>query len=362
VERPNSGEERPDTVLGHDQGRSASNEAVGRPSGVRTGSGRANEGTGVERVDEFAIIDRLRGLFEAATAEERRFSDDHVEVGIGDDAAVITIGEGGDRVVVSTDLVVERVHFDLRVGTPDDAGWKALMAAASDLAAMGAAPRFALLSLTAPTGRDLDRFGAGVADASSVLGCPVVGGDLSTGPALVASVTVAGTLPADGRPALLRSGAHPGDLLFVTGPLGMSAAGLRQLRAGKGVSPELALAYLRPTARIAEGTSARRGGATAAIDISDGLAADVRHLALASGVGVELEAVPAAEGVTDEEAVGGGEDFELLMATPDPAGLRATFAEDGLRDPLLVGRCTDEIGHCRLHGRPLDPAGWRHWF
>jgi thiamine-monophosphate kinase len=190
----------------------------------------------------------------------------------------------------------------------------------------------------------------------------LVGGDLSTGPALVASVTVAGTLPADDRPGLLRSGARPGDLLFVTGPLGMSAAGLRQLRAAKGVAPELALAYLRPTARIAEGISARRGGATAAIDISDGLAADVRHLALASGVGVEVDTVPAAVGVTDEEAVGGGEDYELLIAAPDPEGLRATFAQDGLRDPLLIGRCTDEIGHYRLRGRPLDPAGWRHWF
>ncbi|HXW39145.1 MAG TPA: thiamine-phosphate kinase, partial [Acidimicrobiales bacterium] len=236
------------------------------------------------------------------------------------------------------------------------------MVAASDIAAMGARSLCALVSVTAPAHCDLDGFGRGVAEASTSLDCPVIGGDLSGGPVLAASVTVLGTLPADGRPALRRSGARPGDALLVTGSLGSSAAGLRLLRAGTDAPARLVAAYLRPVAPMAQGLAARRGGATAAIDVSDGLAGDLRHLSAASGVGVTLDHVPVADGATLEEALGGGEDYALLVAASDPDRLGAAFAEADLPEPVCIGRCTDRPGHLLLHGARLGEAGWRHQF
>ena len=326
------------------------------------------------RTDEFAVIGRLQALFESAatTGGSWEAVPPPGESWIGDDAAVIA-SDGRGRLVVSADLVVEGVHFDLRYSDLDDAGWKALMVAASDIAAMGTRPAFALLSLAAPAGTDIDQFGAGVAQASAELGCPVVGGDLSLGPAVVASVTVAGFLPEDGRPPLLRSGAQPGDTLLVTGSLGASAAGLRLLGATRGATPggasapepmsaALTAAHLRPWALVDEGVAARDGGASAAIDLSDGLAADARRLADASRVGMVIQVVPVAPGATEEEAVGGGEDYALLVAVSDPERLRATFAASGLAEPLVIGRCTDEPGRLLLRGQPLPSAGWHHRF
>jgi thiamine-monophosphate kinase len=294
------------------------------------------------------------------------------ELWIGDDAAII-ISDGRGRLVVSVDLVVEGVHFDLGYSDLDDVGWKALMVAASDIAAMGARPAFALMSLAAPVGTDVDQFGAGVAQASAELGCPVIGGDLSLGPAVLASVTVAGFLPEDGLPPLLRSGAAPGDTLLVTGSLGASAAGLRLLqsadrnssRAASALDPvgaALIAAHLRPRALVAEGVAARGGGARAAIDLSDGLASDARRLADASRVGMVIDVVPVARGATEDDAVGGGEDYALLVAASEPERLRAAFAASRLTEPLVIGRCTDEPGRLLLRDEPLPNAGWHHRF
>jgi thiamine-monophosphate kinase len=354
VRRPNSEVAAESGGNAHDQHRSVSNDGT----------------------DEFAVIGRLRALFESA-ARTPGGSGDVVprpgESWIGDDAAVID-SDGRGRLLVSADLVVEGVHFDLRYGGLDDTGWKALMVAASDIAAMGARPAFALLSLAAPAGTDIDAFGAGVAQASAELGCPVVGGDLSLGPAVVASVTVAGFLPEDGRPPMLRSGAQPGDTLLVTGSLGASAAGLRLVRAtdrgaisGMASAPEprsaaLIAAHLRPRALVDEGIAAREGGASAAIDLSDGLASDARRLADASEVGMVIDVVPIAPGATESEAVGGGEDYALLVAVSDPEPLRASFSASGLREPVVIGRCTDEPGRLLLRGEPLPSTGWHHRF
>jgi thiamine-monophosphate kinase len=318
-------------------------------------------------LDEFTLIERLRLRFEAAAGGGPPSG----ETWIGDDAAVVTFG--GGPMVLTTDLVVGGVHVDLELGGPEDAGYKSLMVSLSDLAAMGARPRYALVSMAAPPGTELERVGAGVAEAAAEAGCTVVGGDLSVAPALVVSVAAAGVLEGGSDlPALLRSGAVPGDTLFVTGPLGGAAAGLRLRRetcgasavvaTGSGSSARLEARFLRPRARIAEGTVARRAGASAAIDVSDGLAADVARLGEASGVGIALDDVPVEPGATLEEALRGGEDYELVVATGSPSRLVAAFEDAGLGSPLPLGRCTVRAGECTLAGEPFEPVGWRHSF
>jgi len=333
-------------------------------------------------VDEFEAIDGLRARFERAA--RARVPNGPIpppgELWIGDDAAVVA-PTGQAPLVLATDLVVGGVHVDLELCSPSDIGYKAMMVTVSDLAAMGARPDYALLSMAAPAGTDLDALGQGVAEAAAVCGCVVVGGDLSAGAVLVVSMAVAGSLdPADhpgadlgadagsGGTGLTRSGARPGDALVVTGPLGASAAGLRLLRHGRpgqgddGRFDALSQAYRRPTARVAEGRLARRCGATAAVDVSDGLLADVGHLLDASGVGAALFDIPAAAGATTEEAQGGGEEYELVIATPDPEGMAAAFRGEGLRPFHIIGRCTDRPGERLLDGRPIETTGWRHRF
>jgi thiamine-monophosphate kinase len=359
--------------------------AGGVPASVVTGG-----------LDEFDAIDRLRVRFEAA-ARGRLANGDLPpagEVWIGDDAAVVrdrpdgaapatravaaTEAPGSSGVhLLATDLIVDGVHVDRSLGSLRDLGFKAVMVTVSDLAAMGGWPDHLLVSIAAPPGTDLDEVGAGMAEAAEATGSVVVGGDLSEAPVLVVSTVASGRLRGLPGP-LLRSGARAGHHLVVTGPLGGSAAGLRVLRADLvdrragepvGVDPRadpdrdrLRAAYRRPVARLHEGETARLAGASAAIDISDGLAADVSHLAVSSGVGVRLAAIPVVAGATAEEALHGGEDYELVVATPDPGALADAFAAAGLRPPLAIGICTDRPGELTLDGDPVGPAGWRHRF
>jgi thiamine-monophosphate kinase len=156
-----------------------------------------------------------------------------------------------------------------------------------------------------------------------------------------------------------------GDIILVTGPCGGSAAGLRALRSGSG-GPEhggaLGAAYRRPTARLAEGEVARRAGAHAMIDVSDGLALDLHRMADASGVGFALDAVPVAEGATTEEALGGGEDYELVLTIGASGlpGLLAAFAGAGLREPTRLGVVGSTAADRTLRGRDLGRSGWQH--
>jgi len=318
--------------------------------------------------DEFQLIDALRARFGGLGG-----GIDGGDLGIGDDAAVVTL-PGPGRMVLATDLVVEGVHVDRTVSSPEDIGWKALMVAVSDVGAMGCAPSHVLLSVAAPVGFPVERLGDGVAEAATAVGCRVVGGDLSASTLLVVSVTAVG--PADDAEVgvLERGGARPGDRLFVTGPLGASAAGLRVLgtpgpdgwpgHGPESVWPTLASAHRRPMARIGEGVAARASGASACIDVSDGLLADVTHLADASGVGLDLSvgATVVADGATRDEALGGGEDYELIVATPDPDALLAAFRRNGLRAPLAIGWCVDPSEGRLVDGGPLPPGGWRHRF
>jgi thiamine-monophosphate kinase len=277
-----------------------------------------------------------------------------------DDAATLGV-PGGGPLVVSVDSVVEGVHVDLSVCSPSDVGWKALMGALSDLAAMGATPLGALVALCVPGGAGEGDLALGVmegvGEAVAASGCPVVGGDVSEAGQLMVAMTVLGTVDGGGPP-VARVGALPGDAVFVTGPCGGSAAGLRELRAGVSSGE----AYRRPVARLREGQVARRCGAHAMIDVSDGLALDLHRLADASGVGFRLDHVPVADGATLHEALGGGEDYELVIAVgvADTAGLLDGFAAKGLRAPIRVGSFTADPDVRTLGGRSLERMGWQH--
>jgi thiamine-monophosphate kinase len=243
------------------------------------------------------------------------------------------------------------------------------MGALSDVAAMGAAPLGALVALCTPGLAQGEaavlEVMEGVAEAAAASGCPVVGGDVSAAPQLVVMVTVWGAL--DAATAVRRSGARPGDVLMVTGPCGGSAGGLRLLRAG--ATPETSSAramvarHRRPSALTGHGLAARRAGVHAMIDVSDGLALDLHRLADQSGIGFELEGVPVAEGATLDEALGGGEDYELVMAVgaDDVPALEVVFAQAGLAAPYRLGVATADPQTRLLAGAPLGHLGFQHW-
>lgn len=310
-------------------------------------------------VPEFSFIEHLRRSLPAPPGASG-------QVWIGDDVAVVAGPVGA--LLLTVDATVAGVHADLDLVGVDDLGWKALVASLSDIAAVGGRPSHALVSIVGPLGEvDLDLLYDGLVEASETYECPVVGGDLSGAPELVVSIAVAGDGGDWPQPPVLRSGAEPDDTIFVTGALGSSAAGLEVLRAGRATElPDLALAHRRPRPRLAEGAVARRAGATAMVDVSDGLAADLRHVADASGVGVMLDRVPVAIGVSrvsdDPEALalGGGEDYELVFTAPDPGAVEAAFASAGLGVPLRIGRCTADASERRLGDGELPVLGWEH--
>lgn len=283
----------------------------------------------LSEVGEFGLIARLTGELELGPG---------VEVGAGDDAAVLE-PMPGHKLLVTTDVLVEGLDFTAALSEPEDWGWKAVAVNCSDLAAMGAEPRWLVIALTVPDSTPvptLERVYAGVGEACRAFGAALVGGDVSAGPALSLAVTALGEAE---RP-VLRSGARPGDRLAVTGPLGAAAAGLALLRSEDPAAkelldrfPGLAAAHRRPRPALAMGLALARAGASAMIDVSDGLAGDAVHLAESSGVGVEVHdaAVPLAPGVAEtaallgrdplELALGGGEDFVLAAALPRTADL-----------------------------------------
>lgn len=245
-----------------------------------------------------------------------------VEVGPGDDAAVL---EGGW--VISTDLAVEDVHFRRSWLTDEEIGYRAAAAALSDLAAMGAKPVAVLVSLAAPRNGAVDLAGLqrGVRAVTASVGAAVVGGDLSASPGpLFLDLVVLGRAE---RPAL-RSGARPGDEVWVTGRLGAGAVALRAWASGREPTPEARARFVRPEPRVTIGADlAGRGGVRAMVDVSDGLAGDAGHIAAASSVRVILEEdrLPIAPATLDalgldgarEAALHAGEDFELcLTAAP----------------------------------------------
>jgi thiamine-monophosphate kinase len=258
-------------------------------------------------------------------------------VAVEHDAAQL---DGG--LVVTQDALVEEVHFRLEWTGWRDLGWKAAAVNLSDLAASAATPEALIVTLGLPpdtsVGAVVELY-EGLAEA----GVPVRGGDTTAADRVVLSVTALGR----SQRVPGRTGARPGDLLVVTGPLGASGAGFRALREGRRDDPAVA-AHLRPPLRLEEG---RLLGAVASamLDVSDGLAVDAGHLARRSGVRVvvELESVPLGGELGD---LGFGEDYELLAATPDPLGFP------------VIGRCEEGAGvELRLQGRPAELPGWEHF-
>ena len=301
---------------------------------------------------EFSAIAAIRAFLPDAP--------DANQVWIGDDAAVLP-RPAGTSMLLAADTVVAGVHADLMLTGLDDLGWKALMAAVSDVAAMGGDPGFCLITVAGPPETALDRLYDGLGAAASACQCPIVGGDLTNASDLVVTVAVTGSC--DGDP-VRRSGARPGDVIWVSRPLGGSAAGLRRYRAlaageARQVGDaDLLRAHARPTAELAAGRAARLAGARAMIDVSDGLAADLGHIAEASGIGIEIDRVPVTPGATRDEALGGGEDFALAFCAPEGAPVTRAFS--GLPDPIRIGTCTGTADLLTVEGRPLDRTGWQH--
>lgn len=299
--------------------------------------------------------------FDAVRAMCQAFGD--AASGIGDDAAVLRLSRG-DALVASVDAAHEGVHFRREWLAPREVGWRAATAALSDLAAMGARPVALLVAVaTTPTWEDaLAEIAAGIADAARAAGAVVAGGNTTRADSLSLTTTVLG----EAHAPLTRSGARPGDRLYVTGTFGGPAAAVRAWNAGGTPSTEHRARFARPVARCDAGRWLAAAGASACVDVSDGLAADLAHVAAASDarVLVDVERLPLVGGVTAADAASSGEEFELAVCAPHDLDAAEFAARFGV--PLtIVGRIESAGGApgvtLRLHGAPLTvPPGHDH--
>jgi thiamine-monophosphate kinase len=315
----------------------------------------------VGEIGEHALIQRIRARFPPAP--------EFVIVGIGDDAAVVA-PERNTLEVLTTDCLVEGVHFDQAFVGAADIGHKALAVNLSDLAAMGAAPRVALLSLVLPPSfpvASVDALVDGMAALATRACISIVGGNIARSPGpLIVDVTVTGSVHR--RRVLTRSGARAGDELYVTGALGGAALGLRKLREDPGTTGVAVDRYRRPEPRTRFGmTLGRNRVASACIDLSDGLADGLRQIGEASGLGgiIDADALPIEEGSTFADALGGGEDYELLFTVSPRKRSRLKHAQRLGRDVAItrIGRLTAdrEMLVSRNGSTERLPAGFDHF-
>jgi thiamine-monophosphate kinase len=302
-----------------------------------------------------------------------------LRLGIGDDCALLRPLRD-EELAITTDLSIAGRHFDLTRHPPESIGHRTLARGLSDLAAMGARPLAAFLSLglprelTRPASRGslswMSRFLDGLLGLASVHRTPLAGGDLAESPVAVADIVLVGAVQR-GR-ALLRAGARPGDLLYVTGALGGAASALARLKSLRGQVPrrlESALRpHLYPQPRIAQGLWLRRRGlATAAIDLSDGLSTDLGHICEESGVAAEVEAaaLPIYFAASLEQALHGGEDYELLFAARPSSRLPRSIAGVPVtKIGRIVRRAPSRpaVTLITAQGRnALAPHGWEHF-
>jgi thiamine-monophosphate kinase len=322
---------------------------TGNTSGGKSGE---DNGDTLAAAGEFVVIDRLVA---------GRVQAEAVTLGPGDDAAVVTAADG--RTVVSTDMLIQDRHFRLDWSSPHDIGRKAIAQNAADIEAMGGRATAFVVAFGAPSDTSVTaaaEVADGLWDEARLLGASIAGGDLVRAPLWVISVTVLGDL--GGRAPVRRSGARPGDTVAVSGELGRSAAGYALLHSGVDGFEDLRQRHLTPQPPYGQGAVAADAGATAMTDVSDGLLADLGHIAAASGVGVDLdssrldgdrlavaEAAAAVHADPWEWVLGGGEDHALVATFPGalPPGWRA------------VGRVLDGPAAVLVDGAPW--AGNKGW-
>ncbi len=286
-------------------------------------------------------------------------------VGIGDDAAVLRAPDA--RVVASTDLLVEGLHFRRDWSAATEIGGKAAAQNFADIAAMGAAPTALLVGLAAPADLPVswaEDMAAGLAEECGRAGASVAGGDMSGAPLVMLAVTALGDLA--GRVPVTRAGARPGDLVAVSGSLGGSAAGLALLQAGLAGPASLLAAHRWPQPDYAAGPEAAVLGATSMIDISDGLVQDLGHVAAASGVQISLESarLPGHDSLRDAaEALGGQDPLGWILSGGEDHALAATFPPDTALPGrwAVIGQVAKGQG-VRVDSRqPGRMSGWRHF-
>ncbi len=292
---------------------------------------------------EIQWVDRIRRLAGNAPG---------MELGIGDDCAIFRPRGSPEDLLFTTDLLIEGTHFRRETHSAEDAGWKTLARGLSDIAAMGGAPRFCLVSLALAPWTDtrwLDGFYRGLLRLARRTRTVLAGGDIGRGRVFTCDIVVCGTVPRG--QALRRGGARAGDAIYVSGALGGSALGLAR-GTGKGWKR-----HVRPEPRLALGRFLRRR-ATAAMDLSDGLSLDLRRLCLASRLSARIEPPPVFPGATLAQALHGGEDYELLFTAPPR--VRMPRACEGVPLTRIGTMSRGRPGAVTLNDESLPPLGYDH--
>jgi thiamine-monophosphate kinase len=317
--------------------------------------GEAEAGNTLAGIGEFGLIDRMIDGRAAAPG---------TLLGPGDDAAVLAAPDG--RVVASTDVLVAGVHFRLDWSNPEQVGRKAAAANLADIAAMGAVPTGLLVGLACPADTPVETL-TGLTDGlwaeARSIGTGVVGGDVASSPTLVLSVTALGSL--EGREPVTRAGARPGDKVALAGRIGWAAAGWAVLARGFRSPVAVVAAHRVPEPPYAAGPQAADAGATAMIDVSDGLLADLGHVARASGVRIELRSsafqVPIR--LVDVGAALGVDPLHWLFTGGEDHALAATFPGAVPEGWTVIGTVAEGEPAVLVDGRPYDggPGGWEHF-
>ncbi|MBM2617549.1 thiamine-phosphate kinase [Actinoplanes sp. LDG1-06] len=309
----------------------------------------------IAEAGEFGLIARVVARLENGPA---------TLLGPGDDSAVVAAPDG--RVVASTDVLVEGRHFRRDWSSGADVGHRAAAANLADIAAMGAVPTALLVGLCAPVDLELswaEELAGGLSDEAALTGASVVGGDTSASPTLTIAVTALGDL--GGRAPVLRSGAQPGDVIALAGRIGHAAAGYTVLSRGFRTPKALVEAYRRPEVPYGAGPAASQAGATAMIDVSDGLLQDLGHIARASVVGVDVhtDAFEVSGQMRDAAAALGVDPLQWILGGGDDHALAATFPPGAALPEgwQVIGKVHESTG-VTVDGRPWGgPAGWDHF-